>query len=122
MKDHGDRVAIGSVTSPIKKALVEMLAAGALVRRRRPQMFLSINGAAFYDRTAIAMVKKNLAILSAADNMKGDQFLSLTEIGRYVAQAVLAEQKYRTNVEAALAPKPTVRERSGAMLEEVFAK
>lgn len=84
---------IGSVSTPIKRALVEMLMHGAL--RRERCVWISCTDVQFYDRTIIAAVSRNLAIISVNNQYAHKQFVRLNQIGTYVAKAVLAERQAR---------------------------
>jgi hypothetical protein len=84
---------IGSVTTPVKRALIEMLMHGAL--RREKGIWKSCDGKKFLDQTVTSLVKRNLAIISVNQAYAGAQFARLNEIGAYVAKAVRLERDQR---------------------------
>lgn len=89
---------IGSVTTAIKRALVEMMTHGAL--RREKGIWKSCNEKSFFDQTITALVERNLAIVSVNQAYAGKQFVRLNEIGNYVACAVKVELDQRAALAA----------------------
>ena len=84
---------VGSVSSPIKRMLIEMLKHGAL--RRQKEQWKSCVGNSFRDITVITAVSRNLAVISVDKRIPGAQFARLNQIGIYVARAVLEEAQHR---------------------------
>jgi hypothetical protein len=123
MKDHGESISLCEISTPIKRALCEMLFAGNLIRHRRPRCWVSIGGKRFYDRTIEAMAVRYLVVMAAESGQRGKLICSLTQIGRYVAQALASETMTAANVVPAPRTdfhKLSMRERSGVVLEDAF--
>src|SRR3990167_8176052 len=86
---------IGSVGTPIKLALIEMLKHGALRNQRGGSGWKSLTGKKFHSHTVISLASKNLAMISVNKRAPGAQFVRLNQIGQYVARAVMAERDLR---------------------------
>ena len=91
---------IGSLRTPIKRALMEMVRFGALERQPAPRedrnkKWRSCNGTVFYDCTAIALVRLGLAVLSVNKNKLGRRYVRLNTAGMTFGRALLEERDWR---------------------------
>lgn len=85
---------IGSFTSPVKRALMEMTQFGALVRNEGSK-WRSCNGAIFYHCTIATLMVRDLAIISYNVKKPGSAVVRLNDDGIRLGRALLQERRLR---------------------------
>ena len=86
---------LGSVTTPVKLALIEMDQFGALTNSIKSNMWVSCNGSRFHNATIRTLMAWQLAILSVNREIPDKQFVRLNDIGKKLAKAVKEERDAR---------------------------